>query len=135
MSSLLRNSTLETVFRPSPKCVTLPADAYWAVLVHVPRSGKETLQNWASVGLGCRSKPPPPPDAYWAVLVHVPHSGKETLQNWASVGLGCRSKPPPTDPTRHPLPSTKSGVATANQTKERSVHELFAGAFRNKSSM
>ena len=29
----------------------------------------------------------------------------------------------------------KSGVAPANQTKERSVHELFAGAFRNKSSM
>ena len=27
------------------------------------------------------------------------------------------------------------GVAPANQTKERSVHELFAGAFRNKSSM
>ena len=29
----------------------------------------------------------------------------------------------------------KSGVAPANQTKERSVHELFAGAFRNKSSI
>ena len=29
----------------------------------------------------------------------------------------------------------QSGVAPANQTKERSVHELFAGAFRNKSSM
>ena len=29
----------------------------------------------------------------------------------------------------------KSGVDPANQTKERSVHELFAGAFRNKSSM
>ena len=28
-----------------------------------------------------------------------------------------------------------SGVAPANQTKERSVHELFAGAFRNKSSI
>ena len=28
-----------------------------------------------------------------------------------------------------------SGVAPSNQTKERSVHELFAGAFRNKSSM
>ena len=28
-----------------------------------------------------------------------------------------------------------SGVAPANQTKERSVHKLFAGAFRNKSSM
>ena len=28
-----------------------------------------------------------------------------------------------------------SGVAPANQTKERSVHELFAGAFRNKNSM
>ena len=28
-----------------------------------------------------------------------------------------------------------SGVAPANQTKERSVHELFTGAFRNKSSM
>ena len=28
-----------------------------------------------------------------------------------------------------------SGVAPANQTKERSVHELFPGAFRNKSSM
>ena len=27
------------------------------------------------------------------------------------------------------------GVALANQTKERSVHERFAGAFRNKSSM
>ena len=26
-----------------------------------------------------------------------------------------------------------SGVAPANQTKERSVHELFAGAFQNKS--
>ena len=33
------------------------------------------------------------------------------------------------------VPSPKSGVAPANQTKERSVHELFAGAFRNKSSM
>ena len=30
---------------------------------------------------------------------------------------------------RRPL---KSGVALANQTKERSVHELFTGAFRNK---
>ena len=29
----------------------------------------------------------------------------------------------------------RSGVAPANQTKKRSVHELFAGAFRNKSSM
>ena len=28
-----------------------------------------------------------------------------------------------------------SGVAPANQTKERSVHEFFAGAFRNKNSM
>ena len=28
-----------------------------------------------------------------------------------------------------------SGVAPANQTKERSVHELFAGTFRNKSSI
>ena len=28
-----------------------------------------------------------------------------------------------------------SGVAPANQTKERSVHELFTGAFRNESSM
>ena len=28
-----------------------------------------------------------------------------------------------------------SGVAPPNQTKERSVHELFAGAFQNKSSM
>ena len=28
-----------------------------------------------------------------------------------------------------------SGVAPANQTKERPVHELFRGAFRNKSSM
>ena len=28
-----------------------------------------------------------------------------------------------------------SGVAPANQTKERPVHELFAGAFRNKSSI
>ena len=28
-----------------------------------------------------------------------------------------------------------SGVAPANQTKERSVHELFARAFRNKSSL
>ena len=28
----------------------------------------------------------------------------------------------------------RSGVAPANQTKERSVHELFTGAFRNKSS-
>ena len=32
----------------------------------------------------------------------------------------------------HTIPS---GVAPANQTKGRSVHELFAGAFRNKSSM
>ena len=31
--------------------------------------------------------------------------------------------------------ASKSGVAPANQTKERSVHELFAGAFRNKSSI
>ena len=30
-------------------------------------------------------------------------------------------------------PIIRSGPA--NQTKERSVHELFAGAFRNKSSM
>ena len=29
----------------------------------------------------------------------------------------------------------QSGVAPANQTKERSVHELFTEAFRNKSSM
>ena len=29
----------------------------------------------------------------------------------------------------------ESGVAPANQAKERSVHELFAGAFRNKCSM
>ena len=29
----------------------------------------------------------------------------------------------------------KSGVTPANQTKERSVHEFFTGAFRNKSSM
>ena len=28
-----------------------------------------------------------------------------------------------------------SGVAPANQTKERAVHELFPGAFRNKSSI
>ena len=28
-----------------------------------------------------------------------------------------------------------SGVAPANQTKERPVHELFPGAFRNKSSI
>ena len=28
-----------------------------------------------------------------------------------------------------------SGVTPANQTKERPAHELFAGAFRNKSSM
>ena len=32
-------------------------------------------------------------------------------------------------------PSPKSGVTPANQTKERPVHELFAGAFRNKSSI
>ena len=32
------------------------------------------------------------------------------------------------------LPSDLDGVAPANQTKERPVHELFAGAFRNKSS-
>ena len=31
--------------------------------------------------------------------------------------------------------SEKSRVAPANQAKGRSVHELFAGAFRNKSSM
>ena len=36
---------------------------------------------------------------------------------------------------RHRCFSLKSGVAPANQTKERSVHELFAGAFRNKSAM
>ena len=42
---------------------------------------------------------------------------------------------------RHPYQSVHclvlllSGVTPANQTKERSVHELFAGAFRNKSSM
>ena len=29
----------------------------------------------------------------------------------------------------------ESGVTPANQTKERPVHELFSGAFRNKSSM
>ena len=34
-----------------------------------------------------------------------------------------------------PLGRHLSGVAPANQTKERSVHELFTGAFRNKSSM
>ena len=34
-----------------------------------------------------------------------------------------------------PVPALKGkGVTPANQTKERSVHELFAGAFRNKSS-
>ena len=32
-------------------------------------------------------------------------------------------------------PLQSSEVAPANQTKERSVHELFAGAFRNKSSI
>ena len=33
------------------------------------------------------------------------------------------------------MKSPHSGVVPANQTEERSVHELFAGAFRNKSSM
>ena len=33
------------------------------------------------------------------------------------------------------LSSVLSGVAPANQTKERSVHELLSGAFRNKSSI
>ena len=32
-------------------------------------------------------------------------------------------------------PKGQSGVAPANQTKERSLHELFTGAFRNKNSM
>ena len=36
-------------------------------------------------------------------------------------------------PDFHHLYSFFSGVAPANQTKERSVHELFTGAFRNKS--
>ena len=35
---------------------------------------------------------------------------------------------------RAPKIRPSSGVAPANQTKERSVHELFASAFRNKSS-
>ena len=34
-----------------------------------------------------------------------------------------------------PNPEPRSEVAPANQTKERSVHELFTGAFRNKSSI
>ena len=34
-----------------------------------------------------------------------------------------------------PLLYIESGVAPANQTKERSVHELFARACRNKNSM
>ena len=50
------------------------------------------------------------------------------------------SKDDPKDPTAPETHSDKakyseSGVAPANQTKERSVHELFTGAFRNKSSM
>ena len=35
----------------------------------------------------------------------------------------------------HKLFQHKSGMAPANQTKERSAHELFTGAFRNKSSI
>ena len=35
----------------------------------------------------------------------------------------------------YPPKRPKSGVGSASQTKERSVHELFAGAFRNKSLM
>ena len=36
---------------------------------------------------------------------------------------------------KEPEGKRKSGVTRANQTKERPVHELFPGAFRNKSSM
>ena len=41
---------------------------------------------------------------------------------------------PCSHPSKPTSPSVLSGVAPANQTKERSVHELFTGAFRNKSS-
>ena len=39
------------------------------------------------------------------------------------------------DPCRKMDMVNLSGVTPANQTKERSVHEVFTGAFRNKSSM
>ena len=40
-----------------------------------------------------------------------------------------------TEPLNRLSGAILSGVAPANQTKERSVHELFAGAFWNRSSM
>ena len=46
-----------------------------------------------------------------------------------------RTKMPGQDFNTEIFMSFVSGVAPANQTKERSVHELFAGAFRNKISM
>ena len=46
-----------------------------------------------------------------------------------------RKSPWTTYPSTVLLRVQRSGVTPANQTKERPVHELFAGAFRNKSSM
>ena len=46
-----------------------------------------------------------------------------------SAGLFSHEQPKKTQPR------LESGVAPASQTKERSAHELFTGAFRNKSSM
>ena len=43
--------------------------------------------------------------------------------------------PPDIAPKSKGYAAPISGVTPADQTKERSVHELFTGAFRNKSSM
>ena len=58
--------------------------------------------------------------------------------NAAAGGTGTGSPNPSggsVDETPPFIRAENSGVAPANQTKERSAHELFTGAFRNKSSM
>ena len=54
-----------------------------------------------------------------------PQLQRATATKEAAMYLACQSK----------CDKCASGVAPANQTKERSVHELFAEAFRNKSSI
>ena len=62
-------------------------------------------------------------------------------QIWTKIrceegAIGLPGQPPESLENRSlALEQPQSGVAPANQTKERSVHELFAEAFRNKSSM
>ena len=67
--------------------------------------------------------------------------------HWISLVTKCKRKIRRKNPPENPTAENKkirprgfslqilSGVAPANQTKERSVHELFAGTFRNKSSI